>query len=89
MKIIRIDCLKSDKEYISNNICNSELKDIFDLSAIDWDLCDKKAQKSLVKESCDLYISGAYDLSTIANILHISVSSVRHYVKKGKDFGWC
>jgi predicted RNA-binding Zn-ribbon protein involved in translation (DUF1610 family) len=51
MTIIRIDCLKSDKEYILNNICNSELKDIFDLSIVDWDLCDKKAQKSLVKES--------------------------------------
>ena len=76
------------QEYISNNICNSELKDIFDLSVIDWDLCDKKAQKSLVKESCDLYTCGS-SLLEIANALKISVSTVRQYIKRGIKFGWC
>ena len=88
MRIIRIDCQKSDKEYISNNICNSELKDIFDLSVIDWDLCDKKAQNSLVKEACDLYVCGS-SLLEIANALKISVSAVRQYIKRGTKFGWC
>lgn len=89
IKIIRINCLKSDKDYIANNILHSELKDIFDLSMIDWDLCDQKAQKSLVKESCDLYVSGIHKISTIANMLNIGESTVRRYLKKGNIFGWC
>lgn len=89
IKIIRINCLQSDKDYIANNILHSELKDIFDLSIIDWNLCDQKAQKSLVKESCDLYISGIRKLSTIANMLNISMCTVRKYLKKGSTFGWC
>lgn len=87
--IIRINCLKSDKKYISHNILKSELANVFDLSNIDWDLCDKKAQKSLVKTSCDLYRSESNNLREIANVLHISHNTVRRYIKKGKEFGWC
>lgn len=89
IKIIRINCLKSDKEYIANNILHSTFKDIFDLSIIDWNLCDQRAQKSLVKESCNLYSSGVHKLSTIANMLNISVYTVRNYIKKGESLGWC
>ena len=89
IRVIRIDCLESSSDYISRNICNSELGEVFDLSQIDWGLCDKKAQKNIVKEVCDLYASGTEDLTTIQNLLHISQTTVRRYLKKGTEFGWC
>ena len=48
--VIRIDCKKSEKDYIKNNIIDSCLNDLFDLSNIDWDLCNKMGHKNLIKE---------------------------------------
>lgn len=45
IRMIRIDCMKSECNYIKNNILLSEMNDIFDLSHVDWDLCDTMAQK--------------------------------------------
>lgn len=87
--IIRIECLQSECNYIKNNMLQSKLNDIFDLSAIDWSLCDKNAQKNLVKETCNLYMNGLYNLNEIADILHIHNSTVRNYLKVGVKFGWC
>lgn len=87
--IIRIDCRKSDCNYIKNNIINSELNNIFDLSCIDWMLCDQKAQKNLIKEVCNLYKSGIHNLYVIKDMLHISIWAVRKYVQDGSKFGWC
>lgn len=87
--IIRIDCLLSDANYIRKSIENSHLNNIFDLSKVDWDLCNKKAQSNLVKEACNLYTLGEHSTSKIASILHISSSTVCNYLKTGKEFGWC
>ena len=87
--IIRIDCLFSDVNYIRKSIENSYLNNIFDLSKIDWDLCNEKAQSNLVKEACNLYTLGEHSTSKIASILHICASTVCNYLKTGKEFGWC
>jgi hypothetical protein len=89
IEIIRINCLKSDGDYIKNNILNSKLNDVFDLSNVDWKLCDAKAQKNLIQEVCDLYNNGMHDLNNIKNQLHIGISAVQKYVKLGADVGWC
>ena len=89
IKVIRIDCKKSDCDYIKNNILCSELSNIFNLSGIDWDLCDKSAHNSLLKQSCDLYASGITDLEKIADLLHIHKSTVYKYIKAGTKYGWC
>lgn len=87
--IIRIDCFLSDANYIRKSIENSHLSNIFDLSKIDWDLCNKKAQSNLVKEACNLYSSGEHSTSKIATMLHINADTACRYLKIGAEFNWC
>lgn len=89
IKVIRIECLKSDCDYIKNNILNSELNVLFDLSDIDWGLCDKISQKSLVKQACEIYDSGVHNLNMIADTLRVDRTTVHRYVKTGAKYGWC
>lgn len=83
---IRIDCLKSDKDYIKNNILNSKLAEYFDLSNIDWDKCDQFALKNIVKEICD-YIKNndSVNYNDISNKFCISKSTVGRYLKRAKN----
>lgn len=87
--LIRIDCRESNCEYIKNSILNSELNNIFNLNSIDWNKCDKRAQKSLVKIACDLYMTKIKSIEQISKELKIGRNSVANYLKKGVDFGWC
>lgn len=89
--MIRIDCQESEKNYIRHNIENSLLSKVFDLSKINWDLCDEKATKNLAKEVC-LYYEKHYKEYTkeeIAEHFHISMTPMQGYIKKGLKFGWC
>lgn len=92
IKLIRIDSCKSDREYISNNILNSELNNIFDLSQIDWLKCDEYASKSILYEICELYESlplekqSTYYMSTIYDM---DASNIRAYLLRGHDLGLC
>jgi len=81
INVIRIECINTNSDYIKQNILLSELNNIFDLSNVDWELCEVKAQKNLIKESCVLYMSGIHDLRKIANILHIHNTTVCRYLK--------
>lgn len=89
INIIRIDCLLSTLDYIQQHILESELSHIFDLSNINWNLCDEKAQSNLVKEACNLYNSGIHSTSQIGVKLHISAGTICIYLKNGSKFGWC
>lgn len=86
--MIRIECMKSDMEYIKLRILDSELNNIFDLSNIDWDLCDQQAQKNILKEACKLYMSNLYTLKEIGKILQVHPSTVSKYLQRGTKFGW-
>ena len=87
--VIRIDCLLSNMDYIKQNILQSKLSCIFDLSHIDWNLCDEKAQSNLVKEACRLYNLGEHSTSRIGSIMHVSAGTVCKYLKVGAKFNWC
>lgn len=87
--MIRIDCLKSDSNYISDNIKNSILKDIIDLSVVDWIKCDEFAIKNIAKEVCDYYKNNNSKLSELAKAFDLSKSTISNYLKRGTDFGWC
>ena len=89
VKVIRVDCKKSEFYYIMNNLLSSELSNLFDLSCINWELCDMNAQKNLVKESCNMYMNDNKSINEIAEILHLSTKTIRDYLKKGENFGWC
>ena len=91
LETTRIDCFKSDMKYIKNNILNSELNKIFDLSKIDWLKCEEFTMKNLVKEVCD-YWNDKKDWETtidLEKIFKLSGVTIRRYLKKGTELGWC
>ena len=88
--VIRIDCNYSnfsDRDiYIKNNIINSELSMIFDLSSINWDECDQFATSSLIYKVAELWDSGLHTAKEIANVLNLTTSCVISYLKKSEQF---
>jgi len=88
IKVIRIDCLKSNLEYIKRNILNSKLATIFDLSNINWLKCHEYACSSLVKKVCSLW-SDNKNINDIVNIVNLHRDTVRKYLKQGAELGWC
>lgn len=88
--VIRIDSQKSDMNYISQNILTSYLSDIFDLSAIDWNLCHKKACSSVLKDICQFY-NNSVNKSTdyIGSVFCMNRKTIRKYLKQGNVIGWC
>ena len=87
-KYIVIDCLKSDLDYIKNNILSSKLNELFDLSNIDWYKCHEFACNSRVKEMSDLWNSGIHSTIDISKIANMHNSTVRKYLKLGRNLGW-
>lgn len=89
--MIRIDSRESDADYISNSIKNSLLSELFDLSLIDWEECDKTAMKNLVKECCLFYEQHKYEMpfKEIAKTMHVGKLTLYKYILKGNKHGWC
>lgn len=88
--MIRIDCKQSKKEYIAKNIQDSLLGTIFDLSNVDWNYCDIKASKSLIKQVCDYYNSfEKIKLKEVAKHFDITPTTVSNYLKRGTEMGFC
>ena len=52
-KVIRIDAIVSDLDYLKVNIYKSELNNLFDLSIIDWQKVFEYTCTNLVKQVCD------------------------------------
>ena len=87
--VIRIDCKKSEKDYIKNNIIDSCLNDLFDLSNIDWDLCNKMGHKNLIKEVCDYYMNVSKVIKEISIYFSIHRKTIERYLMQGYECGWC
>lgn len=90
IKVIRINSDKSELEYIKNNIINSELNNIFDLSIINWSQCEEFALSNLVKQVCDIK-KESLDLTIIeiCKIIGFTKTTIKDYLKKGTKLGWC
>lgn len=86
--VIRIDCQKSDANYIKDKILCSQLSSVFDLSHIDWEYCHTQSLNSLIKQACDLYNS-KYKIKDICNILQLSNGTIDKYLKIGTELEWC
>lgn len=85
--LIRIECKKSNLEYIKKNIESSLLSSIFDLSNIDWKKCEKACAKNLTKEICDYYNS-TKNIDATANHFYMCRSTIITYLKRGSKIGW-
>ena len=90
VNMIRIDCKKSTGGYIKNNILNSELNKLFDLSIIDWNKAEEFALSNLVKIACD-YKNNNPNITCkeISEIMKLNRTTISGYLKKGNSVGWC
>lgn len=86
---IQIDAFNANIEYIKNNVLNSKLNNLFDLSKLDWLKCDHEAQNSLIIKACNLWNSGIHSSVQIAIILRMAQCTINRYLKKGTKSGFC
>lgn len=90
VEVIRIDCLKSDANYIKENMIKSRISEIFDLSNIDWGLCAVMAEKNLLYEICEDYrINTEVLVKDLATKYKLSSDTVAKYLKVGHTYGLC
>ncbi|RKJ64258.1 hypothetical protein D7X33_25720 [Butyricicoccus sp. 1XD8-22] len=85
---IVIDCRQSEFEYIKNNIMNSRLSIVFDLSTINWDKVEIESTKSLVKVVASLW-NDNMKISDISKELNLANITIRRYLKKANNIGLC
>ena len=88
--LIRIDCFKSNVDYIKNNIYKSDLKSVINLDRIDWMQLEDLCFGNIMKDICD-YKRNNPELFTpqIAEKFGVSSGSVRDYLKRGTKLGLC
>ena len=91
LKTIRIDCFKSDMEYIKNELLNSELNKIFNLSKVDWLKCEEFTLKNLIKEVCEYWNNKKVEesVTSLMKYFKLSQPTIIEYIKKGTTLGWC
>jgi hypothetical protein len=91
--MIRINCdypeLTSRFQFIKNQILNSELYNLFDLSVVDWNMANRYAINSMVVKVANLWNDGNKSTKEIATITNISTSTVVSYLKIGNEIGLC
>lgn len=89
-KIIRINSnynnIKTRHDFIKTNILNSDLAQIFDLSIIDWEECEKYALTSLVKTVNDLWNQGL-SKTEIYHKVKLGKTTIDQYILTGKRLG--
>ena len=87
---IVLDCRKSQKEWIKNSVLNSRLANIYDLSKVDWNKCEKDCLSSFAIKICKLWNDG-YSSTEIKEKLNISKKSsiVSKYLNMCNDLGLC
>jgi len=86
---IVINAEYSDLNYIKENILNSSLNQLFDLSNIDWLQCHEYACKNLIKEACDYWENGVKNSTKISSLMGLSHTTIVNYLKQGAKLGWC
>lgn len=86
---IVIDCRRSELDFIKNNIINSRLAEIFNLSEVDWDMVNKMSLSSFIKTACDYWNSGVHSTNEISKLTKLSNSTILKYLKLGANAGIC
>lgn len=85
--LIRIECRKSNLDYIKENIYNSLFGSIFDLSIINWEKCEQDCSSNLTKEICDYY-NKTKNIDDTAAQFYTCRSTIVTYLKRGAKIGW-
>ena len=87
---IIIDTSKTDFDYIKDNILQSRLSELFDLSSVNWSLIRKQISSPIIKEICDFWNTNT-NISTgdLSKKYHFSYSTIQNYLQQGNKLGWC
>lgn len=90
--VIRIDCaykyISNRFNYIKNSIVNSELNNMFDLSNIDWKLCDQCGMQSEMLIAANMYLQGD-TVGHISKIMQHNDSTIVNWLKLMTKIGKC
>ena len=92
IEVIRIDCFYSNNnkfEYIKNHILKSKLKELFNLSKINWLICEKYSCSNFIKKVCNLWNKNIYTVKELSKITKIGRTTIYKYLKQGAKLGWC
>lgn len=87
--VIRIDCNYGQTDrfaYIKNNIINSKLSEIIDISKIDFDKCDMQSLNSLIIQTAKYWNKG-FSTREIKEILCIGNTTFYRYLKRCNEIG--
>lgn len=89
-KYIVVDCRKSDFKHLKENFIFS-LKDIFDLSNINWNEIWLKSQKSIIIDVWESWENRKEEdtIKELAKKHQISTATFTRYLKKGKEISKC
>lgn len=88
IEVIRINCFQSNLNYIKNNILNSDLNTIFNLSLVNWNKCHEFACSNLIKIACNYWNNGI-NIAQISNIMKLHKITIGRYLKQGTELNWC
>ncbi len=87
---IQLDCRYSDKNWIINSIMNSQLVELFDVSKVDFDECERFACGSILKMLCDAKNEHPdWIISDFKKELKLARGTIRRYFKIGNELGLC
>jgi hypothetical protein len=87
---IVIDCRRTTLDWIKSSIMRSILPNLlgFSESDIDWIEALRYATHSLIKTSAEMFNKGI-GISEIANKLQKDKSTIRQWLKRATQIGWC
>lgn len=87
---IVLDCRYSELEWIKKSVLDSELNNIFDLSKINWQICEQYAMSNTMKRVCEYWNNNKVWATTgdISKEFHVNYNTISRYLKKGKKLGW-
>lgn len=89
-KIIRIDCdYPPDKRFvfIREKILSSQLSKIFDLSQIDFNVCNTYANSSFFREVIEIYKGHTKYVSEISECTGLKPRTIKKYLVEAMDMG--
>lgn len=87
--LIRIDCLRSDFNYIKNSILNSEFAELFNLESINWELIRENCISNLFRKVCDYYNDNPNStLKDLSQKFKLHEATIRKYLKRGNDLNF-
>lgn len=84
-----VDARISDFDFIKKSLI-FDLKDMFDMSSVDWDIVLTSSLKSKIRECCEYFVNNPNkSTKEISKDLMLSKNTVTEYLKRGNSAGWC